>query len=177
MDKDKSTMIMIIAMLIGAIVVITSCQTQPTKPSLSLPSVSGSSICSYKVIDGLLMPDTECTPGGVLTTDIKEICVVGYSATVRNVSESLKRKVYNNYGVVNRTPYSYQIDHLVALQLGGNNDIKNLWPLPTDFKKKNKDVVENCLQELVCTGELSLREAQEGIAENWIQYLDMCGVD
>jgi len=45
------------------------------------------------------MPDPTCSPGAVLTTDIKTICRVGYTATVRNVSTATKKKVFQEYDI------------------------------------------------------------------------------
>ncbi len=28
-------------------------------------------------------------------------------------------------------PYAHEVDHLVSLELGGSNDIRNLWPEPS----------------------------------------------
>lgn len=66
----------------------------------------------------------------------------------------------------------YEIDHLVSLELGGSNSIRNLWPQSYVTEPQNahvKDTLENALHELVCSGKLSLEEAQKAIATNWIQ--------
>jgi len=36
--------------------------------------------------------------------------------------------VYAEYGIVERSPGEYEVDHDVPLELGGSNDIANLWP-------------------------------------------------
>ena len=62
-----------------------------------------------------------------------------------------------------------EIDHIVPLELGGSNDIANLFPEPGS-KKANyhvKDELENKLHGLVCSGAMRLRDAQHGIAANW----------
>ena len=40
----------------------------------------------------------------------------------------MSREVYREYGIVERTTGEYEVDHLVALEDGGSNDIANLWP-------------------------------------------------
>ena len=70
-------------------------------------------------------------------------------------------------------PESYgstlEIDHIVSLELGGSNNIANLFPegANADPGYHVKDRLENKLHELVCAGSISLRAAQEGIAANW----------
>ncbi|GER91396.1 hypothetical protein KDW_55580 [Dictyobacter vulcani] len=123
-------------------------------------------------IEGSLQ-DSACTPGAIFPQiTAKDICTPGYASSVRNVSQPLKRKIYASYGIKKRLPGQYEIDHLVSLQLGGSNDISNLWPEPDKplpgYRQKNQ--VENYLHDQVCAGKISLREAQSEIAINWLQY-------
>lgn len=117
------------------------------------------------------MPDKDCTPGAVFESATKEeICVSGYSSSVRNVSTSLKKKVFAQYGIEYPVPFgSYEVDHLIPLALGGNNDIANLWPKSAEpfpgFYEKN--ITGNYLHEEVCKGNIALSVAQERIADNW----------
>ena len=62
------------------------------------------------------------------------------------------------------------MDHLIALELGGSNRLKNLWPEPYDitWNAHVKDRLENRLHKLVCTGQLDLATAQTAIATDWI---------
>jgi hypothetical protein len=112
------------------------------------------------------------TPGDILTTDAKVVCTPGYTKTVRDVPQSVKNQVYRAYGITSHKPGEYEIDHLVSLELGGSNSIRNLWPESYVTEPLNahvKDTLENVLHELVCSGKLSLKEAQKAIATNWIQ--------
>lgn len=72
---------------------------------------------------------------------------------MRNVSESLKRRVYLSYGIRRHAPYAYEIDHLVSLELGGNNSQRNLWP-EKQPGARDKDKVENYLHGRLCDGEI-----------------------
>ena len=47
---------------------------------------------------------------------------------VRNVPAEMKREVYEEYGVTSHGPGDYGVDHLIPLELGGSNSIKNFWP-------------------------------------------------
>src|SRR6185369_4320543 len=63
--------------------------------------------------------DIDCTPGAILPVTKEQICVSGYSASVRNVPESEKKAVYEEYGVISHTTGEYEVDHLISLELGG----------------------------------------------------------
>ena len=66
---------------------------------------------------------------------------------------------------------TYETDHLIRLSLGGSNDAANLWPQPEDDAKV-EDRVEHWLHARVCRGDLSLTEAQEPIAADWLALAD-----
>ena len=97
------------------------------------------------------------------------MCVSGYSSSVRNVPDSEKEAVYARYGVPH-VAYQHEVDHLVSLEVGGSNAITNLWPEPYAGRwgARTKDVLENKLHELVCSGRLSLPYAQHIEARNWV---------
>jgi len=86
------------------------------------------------------------------------------------VSTEEKTQVYAEYGIANHTTGQYEIDHLVSLELGGSNDISNLWPEAANPTPgfHQKDGVENTLHAEVCDGSISLRQAQQEIATNWL---------
>ena len=115
-------------------------------------------------------PDPDCTPGAVFKSATRaQVCVPGYSSSVRNVPESVKRSVYAKYGIVTRTRGQYEVDHLISLELGGSNAIANLWPEEAQAVAgfRQKDRLENALHREVCAGRLSLALAQRKIATNW----------
>jgi hypothetical protein len=117
------------------------------------------------------LPDSACTPGAIFTNATsQQICTYGYTRRVRNVPYSEKDQVYAEYGIGYHYPGEFEIDHLVPLELGGSNDIANLWPeaaSPTPGFHQ-KDQVENYLHDRVCSGAMSLKDAQTQIATNWI---------
>lgn len=117
-----------------------------------------------------VLPDPARTPGDVLTTDTRQICSPGYTQTMRNVPEAIKRQVYQEYGILSHNPGEYEVDHLISLELGGSNSIRNLWPESYISKPLNahvKDAMENKLHQLVCAGKLPIQEAQRMIAQDW----------
>ena len=116
------------------------------------------------------LPDPACTPGAVLTTDSRVVCVSGYASKTRAVTTSTKNQSYAEYGITSHTAGEYEVDHLVSLELGGSNDIANLWPEPANPKPgfHEKDKVEDYLHGLVCSGAMTLQQAQYEIATDWV---------
>jgi hypothetical protein len=119
------------------------------------------------------LPDPRLTPGKTREVSLKELCTPGYSQTVRHVTLRMKKVVFTEYGIAYYPGISadYEIDHLVSLELGGSNDIANLWPEPwkEPLGAHEKDKVENFLHHEVCAGRMSLEEAQREIAQDWVK--------
>jgi hypothetical protein len=46
-----------------------------------------------------LLPDPKLTPGDVFDVTIQDICVPGYSKTVRAVPRALRKQAYAKYGI------------------------------------------------------------------------------
>jgi hypothetical protein len=116
-------------------------------------------------------PDPDCTPGAVFPDATKEqICQPGYSSSVRNVTVATKNQVYAEYGIYTHATGEYEVDHFISLELGGSNDISNLFPEAASPKPgfHEKDLVENYLHNLVCSGKISLQQAQTAISTNWL---------
>lgn len=117
------------------------------------------------------LQDVACTPGDIFPKVTKaQVCTPGYAKAARDVSQSLKNKVYAAYGIKKRKPGQYEIDHLVSLRLGGSNDISNLWPQSGSPSPgfNEKDRVGKFLHDEVCKGRMSLRKAQIELATNWL---------
>jgi hypothetical protein len=92
------------------------------------------------------------------------------TSSVRNVPQSEKFAVELEYGMQPRSyGRSIEIDHIVSLELGGSNDIANLFPEPGSGTANYhvKDRLENRVHDLVCAGGMSLRVARRRIARDW----------
>ncbi len=121
------------------------------------------------------LPDQTCTPGVVDPLVIQDtvsstICVKGYTKTIRpptSYTTKLKRQQIIEYGYADTNLSSYEEDHFISLELGGSpRDPKNLWPEPHGSWNE-KDEVEGYLHEQICSGQMTLGEAQEAITHNW----------
>ena len=116
---------------------------------------------SATMTPGALNPDV--TQANILTT----ICVRGWTRTIRPPSDytsRLKLEQMRAYGV-GGSPRKFQEDHLISLELGGHpTDPRNLWPEPYP-RAAEVDQIENELNAKVCSGELTLAQAQQKESE------------
>lgn len=124
--------------------------------------------------DGHPLPDRSATPGRWTSDGPSKFCHSGYTERVRNVSEATKRKVFAEYRISYAKHSHYEVDHLVPLELGGSNSIKNLWPERGSIPNL-KDGVENKLHNLVCERKLRVRVARHVIARDWVTALHRYG--
>ena len=107
------------------------------------------------------------TPGA-LNPDVTQanihatICVTGWTSTIRpppDYTDALKLEQMRRYGETG-PPSAYEEDHLISLELGGApRDPRNLWPEPRP-RADEVDRIENELNAKVCSGALSLADAQ-----------------
>jgi hypothetical protein len=129
-----------------------------------------------------IYPDPARTPGAtnpdITQENIREtICNPRWSTKSIRPEESythrLKIEQIGEYGYSDSRLKDYEEDHFIPLELGGNpTDPKNLWPEPfetsiPDGGAHAKDKVENYLHAEVCSGSLTLQQAQREIAEDW----------
>src|SRR5438067_277467 len=86
-----------------------------------------------------LYPNPKLTPGVVAPVTQEEVLRVGFTQDARHVPNGVKWQVLVRYrlatGQFDQAKLSallktYEIDHFISLELGGANDIANLWPEP-----------------------------------------------
>jgi hypothetical protein len=106
-------------------------------------------------------------PAVTQATIAATICRRGWTATVRpptSYTSALKLEQMAAYGETG-PPSAYQEDHLISLELGGDpTDPRNLWPEPYP-RAAEVDRIENDLNAQVCSGALTLAEAQRKESE------------
>lgn len=140
-----------------------------------VPAGSAGGACHARGSGLYVLPDPACTPGAanpaVSQADIATtICRTGWTRTVRppeSYTEPLKRHQMAAYGDTG-TVSSYEEDHLIPLELGGNpTSPANLWPEP-GASPNPKDRVESAARRAVCDGSVPLATAQADMASDWI---------
>ena len=115
--------------------------------------------------------DPAVTPQNLQST----VCVKGYTAKVRpdkKYTNRMKREQLRQFNYADRNPQNYEQDHLIPLSIGGNpSDPKNLWPQPRsgEWGAEQKNDLEFVVYKMVCNGDISLAEAQQRVARNWIE--------
>lgn len=129
-----------------------------------------------------IYPDPARTPGAVNSEIMQEnirdtICNPRWSTrSIRpeaSYTNRLKNEQIGEYGYPDSRMRDYEEDHFIPLELGGNpTDPKNLWPEPfetsiADGGAHSKDKVENYLHAEVCSGSLTLDQAQHEITADW----------
>ncbi len=137
--------------------------------AVALSALAGAAIAEA-VVAGPIRPDHRLTPGATFAgVTAADVCVSGWSAAHRNVTASKKRSVFARYHLTN-VPRAYEVDHLISLELGGSNDVTNLWPekYAGTWGARAKDKLENRLHALVCAGTITLATAQHEITTDWI---------
>jgi hypothetical protein len=115
-----------------------------------------------------ILADPTRTPG-VLNPQVTQanirstICRTGWTATIRpptSYTNALKAKQMRQYREAGSLS-DYQEDHLISLELGGSpTDPRNLWPEPYP-RAADVDRIENELNAEVCSGDLTLAQAQQ----------------
>jgi hypothetical protein len=118
-----------------------------------------------------VIPDPRLTPGAALPVSQSDVCTEELENRVRFIPASMGQKVFEEYGIGNPGQRAYELDYLIAPELGGSDDIRNFWPQPYSAGGWNshlKDALEDRLHELVCTHKVSLATAQHDISTDWI---------
>ena len=125
------------------------------------------------------VPDPGLTPGVVRPGLTKaKICSIKWGKDERHVSAAMKKQVFTSYGYSgNDDPKCVpagkrrcEIDHLISRELGGADEVANLWPQAYGTSPWNavlKDKLENRLNKEMCAGQITLREARQMLKDDW----------
>jgi hypothetical protein len=117
------------------------------------------------------LPIPSLTPGSTRQVSLADLCSMEHDEVVRMVPDSLRQDVFKEYGIQGARAGDYEVDYLITPGLGGQDDIRNLWPqrhYNVIWNSYVKDQLEDRLHHMVCSGDLSLVEAQHEIASDWI---------
>jgi hypothetical protein len=128
------------------------------------------------------LPDPELTPGVVRSElSLPEICSAKWGKDARAVTAAMKREAFRRYGYsgnddprcdnANSRTQRCEIDHRMPRELGGADDLRNIWPQPYfgTWNAHRKDRLENLIHRKVCARELTLEEGQAIFLGDWTQ--------
>jgi hypothetical protein len=180
--SNRSVVVIFICILVAVVIAYRTKQVGVRDFPRSTGHATQTEIINARIGPRDIYPDPVRTPGAV-NPDINQddidqtICNPQWSTrSVRppaHYTDRLKFEQMEEYGDSDTNPRDYEEDHLIPLELGGNpTDPNNLWPEPFDTSipdggARSKDRVENYLHREVCAGDLTLEEAQRGIASDW----------
>jgi hypothetical protein len=120
------------------------------------------------------LPDAKLTPGAIRTTSSAEICAKSFrTKPFRHTTAAMKHQVCAAYHIKQCPRLDVmEIDHLVPLELGGQDDVRNLWPQMARYPGSPgfhvKDKLENELKRRVCAKSMTLSDAQQCLRSNWV---------
>jgi hypothetical protein len=115
----------------------------------------------------LPLPDPALTPGDIASDDIKDVCFPGYDQDQGYLTPEDVRKTFDEYHVTTiQRQHRFVVDRLVPASLGGSGELRNLWAMPLEAIRR-KRFIEQTLQEQVCSGNISLAEAQRRMITDW----------
>lgn len=125
------------------------------------------------------VPDLTKTPGAVRKGLTKKvICATKWGKDERHVTAAMKQQAFDNYGYsdyddprcVPAGKRTCEIDHLISRELGGADEVSNLWPQAYGTSPWNavlKDTLENRLNREMCAGRISLKQARNILVNDW----------
>lgn len=109
-----------------------------------------------------LTPETNVTPGSLCTEEDEDFYEYRYAEQIpyceRDVSSSLKTRIYEDYDIPKSERKDYTIDHFIPLSIGGTNHYDNLWPEHKEVKAL-RPTLEMQLYVALRDGELTQDEA------------------
>jgi len=126
------------------------------------------------------LPDLNKTPG-VSRAGLSKatICKTKWGKDARYVTSAMKDQVFALYGysgysdprcVPDPKGHTCEIDHLISRELGGADDVQNLWPESYGSSPWNahlKDKQENRLHKEMCAGHITLKVARDMLVNDW----------
>ena len=117
------------------------------------------------------LPDSIKTPGDTVRFTMLMYICNKESLEDQPISNNIKNIVFRNYKIPYEIRNKYELDYLIPVNLGGNAEVKNVWP---QYKtgiwsvyRKNK--LEDMLNWMVCNAKITLREARFVIRKDWVK--------
>ncbi|MCU1381367.1 MAG: uncharacterized protein JWL71_64 [Acidobacteria bacterium] len=117
------------------------------------------------------LPSSFQTPGGKGKANEAQVCAADFEASAKPIAKWQRDQALERYG---KRPEDFtgELDHLIPVGLGGNNDPDNIWPLPSnkDMGPEQKKELDLKLRQLVCTDKtVKLKDAQDAVKKDWVK--------
>lgn len=152
--------------------------------AMALAASCSAQTASYGHNDKYLLPDRVLTPGAANPAIVgdpsgKSIMVNGVEANIcakdftadpyKKATEAVQDQVCDEYGQKNCSEIDKgEIDHLIPMEIGGEDMIRNLWWLPEPDYTVKLHEVDDKLKTMVCSGKIDLKTAQSIVQHNWV---------
>ena len=126
-----------------------------------------------------VVPDLVKTPVRASDELTQEaFCATKWGKDARHVTAGMKAQVFSAYGLTGNDDPScapdkhgrrFEIDHLISRELGGADEVGNLWPQCYNgpWGAAAKDRLENRLHKEMCAGSITLQQAQDMLVHDW----------
>ena len=118
----------------------------PTVPGATNPNITQAQLCSPSFHTKSIRPPSSFT-------------------------NKLKFTLMDEAGIPRSQARSFELDHDISIELAGAPaDPNNLWlePYTGKLNAHVKDRLENALHRLVCSGKITLKDAQGAISADWV---------
>jgi hypothetical protein len=120
------------------------------------------------------LPNPKLTPGVADKNATRKIICGNSDPQPSNITVALRHQVFVAYRLGGDAdpyckPKGCEVDRLIGSQLGGTDDLRNLWPQPISgaWNLAMKNRIQKRLKREVCRGRLSLEAAQWAISQDW----------
>jgi hypothetical protein len=114
------------------------------------------------------VPDNYKTPGDASRVKTEQICSADFAASIKPVPGWARSEALERYGIRPES-FSGEIDRLIPASLGGANSPDNLFPFRAGggFTLDMKDALATKVRDMVCSGKMSLKDAQNAFKKDW----------
>lgn len=130
--------------------------------------IAAACILTVPVFAWAQLPIKLNTPGKASKVSKEEICAPDYTSKVKPIKKWQMDQALRSYGL--REDSNREVVRLIPGALGGTNDPENLWPIgdSKDLGASQKKALDEKLHQMVCSGSIELKAAQEEVRKNWV---------
>ncbi len=142
----------------------------PRTPTLFVILSLALALAGHARAQDRLLPNPKLTPGKIAERDKDR----------GGVTIKMERQVFARYRLPWTRRAEFKLDHLIPVELGGADTIKNLWPQSLRIRPYGADRKEwltEILLERIARKQITLEQAREQIRRDWIDaFIDHVGM-